>query len=137
VNGYLLSSKTGGGSIPSITTNQLQLQGGANAHVVQRRWQTFHTLRGCGVQRLAQRTFNPPGLGSNPSGPTTKYGMNFKLFLLLHEASYAGNIGIMEMVKFHRMASPEQKAQLARLLKAGKQDEAWEFLQSVTGVKLK
>lgn len=62
--------------------------------------------------------------------------MNFKLFLSLHEASYAGNIGIMEMVKFHRMATPEQKANLATLLKAGKQEEAWEFLQTVTGVKL-
>jgi hypothetical protein len=62
--------------------------------------------------------------------------MNFKLFLLLREASYAGNIGIMEMVKFHRTATPEQKAELARLLKAGEQEEAWEFLQSVTGVKL-
>jgi hypothetical protein len=62
--------------------------------------------------------------------------MNFKLFLLLHEASYAGNIGIMEMVKFHRTATAEQKAELARLIQAGKQEQAWEFLQSVTGVKL-
>ena len=62
--------------------------------------------------------------------------MNFKLFLILYEASYAGNIGIMEMVKFHRMASPEQKAELNALLRNQKQEEAWEFIQSVTGVKL-
>ena len=62
--------------------------------------------------------------------------MNFKLFLILYEASYAGNIGIMEMVKFHRMASADQKAKLNALLKDKKQEEAWDFIQSVTGVKL-
>ena len=62
--------------------------------------------------------------------------MNFKSFLLLYEASYAGNIGIMEMVKFYRMATPKQKAELKALLQDQKQEEAWEFIQTVTGVKL-
>lgn len=62
--------------------------------------------------------------------------MHFKYFLDLYEASYAGNIGIMEMVKFHRMATPEQKARLSELIKGGEQQKAWEYLQTVTGVKL-
>lgn len=62
--------------------------------------------------------------------------MHFKQFLDLYEASYAGNIGIMEMVKFHRMATSEQKARLSELIKSGEQEKAWEYLQSVTGVKL-
>ena len=62
--------------------------------------------------------------------------MNFKLFLSLYEASYVGNIGIMEMIKFHRMATPEQKAHLAALISSGEQEEAWKYLQTVTGVKL-
>jgi len=61
--------------------------------------------------------------------------MNFKLYLLL-EASYKGNIGIMELVKFHRTCTPEQKAKLEQLLKDGKQEQAWKFIQEVTGVKL-
>lgn len=62
--------------------------------------------------------------------------MNFKTFLLLTEASYKGNLGMMEMFKFYQIATPEQKAKMRDLLFHNKQDEAWEFLQQVTRVKL-
>lgn len=55
----------------------------------------------------------------------------------LAEASYAGNIGMMEMFRFYQVATPEQKAEMKQLLSGGKQDAAWELLQRVTGVKLK
>lgn len=54
----------------------------------------------------------------------------------LVELKYVGNIGMMEMFKFHQIATPEQKAKMKQLIASEKQDEAWEFLQSVTGVKL-
>lgn len=63
--------------------------------------------------------------------------MTFSEFLLLQEATYRGNIGMMEMFKFYQIASPEQKQQMRALLKAGRQEEAWGLLQKVTGVKLK
>lgn len=55
----------------------------------------------------------------------------------LTEASYKGNIGMMEMFKFYQVATTEQKQKMKSLIEAGKQEEAWEFLQQVTGVKLK
>lgn len=54
----------------------------------------------------------------------------------LSEASYRGNIGMMEMFKFYQKATVEQKAKMKQLLNAEKFDEAWTFLQNVTGVKL-
>lgn len=62
--------------------------------------------------------------------------MNFKYFLSLAEASYEGNIGMMEMFKFYQKATTEEKAKMKSLINAGKTDEAWELLQHVTGVKL-
>lgn len=62
--------------------------------------------------------------------------MNFKHFLSLAEASYEGNIGMMEMFKFYQKATTEEKAKMKSLIHAGKTDEAWELLQQVTGVKL-
>lgn len=61
--------------------------------------------------------------------------LTFKEFMVL-EAKYKGNIGMMEMAKFFQVATPEQKAELKRLIAAGKQEEAWEFLQKVTGMEL-
>lgn len=54
----------------------------------------------------------------------------------LGEASYPGNLGMMEMFKFYQKASDEQKQKMKRLLNNKKFDEAWELLQAVTGVKL-
>ncbi len=62
--------------------------------------------------------------------------MNFKDFLYLLEASYEGNIGMMEMFKFYQVATDEQKAQMKDLIFDKKMDEAWELLQQVIGIKL-
>lgn len=62
--------------------------------------------------------------------------MNFKDFLILSEASYVGNIGMMEMFKFFQRATPGEKARMKALLSSGNQDDAWKFLQKITGVKL-
>ena len=55
----------------------------------------------------------------------------------LGELAYKGNIGIMELIKFHQIASPEQRALMKQLLAAKKNKEALKLLNSVTGVELK
>jgi hypothetical protein len=54
----------------------------------------------------------------------------------LDEAAYAGNIGMMELVKFYSKASPKDKSMLQSLIKHKKNSEAWKLVQDVTGVKL-
>lgn len=54
----------------------------------------------------------------------------------INEASYAGNIGIMELIKFKQKATPEQKKEFDRLLADKKTQKVWELVQQVTGVKL-
>lgn len=55
---------------------------------------------------------------------------------LLKEAAYAGNIGIMELIKFKSKATPEQKKKFEELLSKKKNKEVWQLVQDVTGVKL-
>lgn len=50
--------------------------------------------------------------------------------------SYSGNIGMMEMMKFYKVATPAQKQQMQALIDGKKFDKGWELLQDVTGVKL-
>lgn len=54
----------------------------------------------------------------------------------LNEASYAGNIGVMELVKFYQKATPSMVTELKRLIAQKKEREAWKMVQSVTGIKL-
>ena len=54
----------------------------------------------------------------------------------LCEAAYAGNIGIMELVKFKQKATPEQKKKFDDHVKNKRNKEAWKMVQDVTGVKL-
>lgn len=54
----------------------------------------------------------------------------------ISEASYPGNMGAMEMVKFYQIATKEQERKMEDLLRRNKVKKAWEFLQKVTGVKL-
>ena len=61
---------------------------------------------------------------------------SFKSFQQLHEAAYAGNIGIMELIKFKQKATPEQKKHFDELLAKKKNKEVWELVQQVTGVQL-
>ncbi len=52
------------------------------------------------------------------------------------EAAYVGNIGAMEMFKFHQKANNEQKKKLQSLIQKKDTKGAWNHIQSVTGVKL-
>lgn len=54
-----------------------------------------------------------------------------------NEASYPGNLGMMEMYRFKQLASPELWAKMKRLIASGNQKAAWELLQKVTGTQLK
>ena len=60
-----------------------------------------------------------------------------KVHQIIDEASYVGNLGMMEMFKFYKVASETQKRKMRDLLAKGFKKEAWEFLQQVTGIKLK
>lgn len=47
-----------------------------------------------------------------------------------------GNIGIMELAQYMQDATEVQKCELNKLIKAGKNSEAWRLIQNVTGTKL-
>jgi hypothetical protein len=55
---------------------------------------------------------------------------------ILKEAAYAGNIGIMELVKFKQKANDKEKKEFDDHLKNKRHKQAWETVQRVTGVKL-
>lgn len=54
----------------------------------------------------------------------------------LSEIAYAGNIGVMELIQFKKIASPEQKALLNKHIANKNKEEAWKLVQKVTKVKL-
>ena len=62
--------------------------------------------------------------------------LKFNEFQHLNELAYKGNIGVMEMVKFHQMATPEEKKELKRLIDSNDKDAVWDLVTKVTGVKL-
>lgn len=53
------------------------------------------------------------------------------------EASYEGNIGMMEVAKFFQMANETQKKLFKELLEKNKRGLAWKLIQDVTDTKLK
>lgn len=55
----------------------------------------------------------------------------------LDEATYPGNIGMMEMFKFYQVATPSQKDTMKTLISKKFFDKAWEYLQQVLGITLK
>ena len=57
-------------------------------------------------------------------------------FKHMNEASYEGNLGLMELIKFHKTASPEQKKQLDTHIKQKNTKKAWDLVQHVTKTKL-
>lgn len=65
-----------------------------------------------------------------------KHGMSESVVETMVEASYAGNIGVMELVKFHQKANEEQKKKLKSHIDNKRAKEAWKLVQDVTGVKL-
>jgi len=52
------------------------------------------------------------------------------------EASYKGNMGVMEVFQFYKLASKQEKAMFDRLVNKNKHKEAWRLVQKVTGTKL-
>lgn len=54
----------------------------------------------------------------------------------IDEASYAGNIGLMELIKFHKVANDEQKKQLHNHIQKKNNKGAWDLVQAVTKTKL-
>ena len=54
----------------------------------------------------------------------------------LTEASYPGNLGMMELVKFKKVASVKQKQDLADHIKNKRYKEVRDLIHKVTGVKL-
>ena len=54
----------------------------------------------------------------------------------VEEAAYVGNIGMMELLKFHKIATPDQKKKLKSQISQKKTKEAWKHIQQVTGTKL-
>lgn len=62
--------------------------------------------------------------------------VNFKEFINLDEAAYAGNIGIMELIKFKKTANDSQRKEFEDHIKNKRHKQAWDVVQKVTGVKL-
>ena len=52
------------------------------------------------------------------------------------EASYVGNIGAMEVFKFYKIATDEERNKLDHLLDIKDLESAWDLIQDVTKVKL-
>jgi len=61
---------------------------------------------------------------------------DFKQYIQINEAAYAGNIGIMELIKFKQKANDKEKKEFDDHLKNKRHKDAWETVQRVTGVKL-
>jgi hypothetical protein len=59
-----------------------------------------------------------------------------KIDTSVNEASYEGNVGIMELIKFKQTATSEQRQQFTKLMNDGDIEGVWQLVQDVTGVKL-
>ena len=54
----------------------------------------------------------------------------------ISEAAYEGNIGMMEVMKFHQKATPDQKKKFKEHLANKNHKEAWKMIQHVSDTKL-
>jgi hypothetical protein len=52
------------------------------------------------------------------------------------EASYKGNVGFMEVMKFYQSANEDQVQEFQGYMEDGDTESAWELIQQVTGTKL-
>lgn len=59
---------------------------------------------------------------------------SFKQYL--EEASYTGNIGMMELAKFYNIATEQEKKELKDLISKKLTKPAWLLVQKKLGVKL-
>ena len=82
----------------------------------------------------------PPTLSKRVKGKSTNVLFNLGLSesrVRQLEASYEGNIGIMELMKFFQIAPKELVAQVKQLISQKKDKEVWKIVQQYTGTKLK
>lgn len=56
--------------------------------------------------------------------------------ILLREAAYPGNIGVVEVFKFYHIATDDERETFEDLLQQHKMTDAWDLIQNVTGVHL-
>ena len=68
-------------------------------------------------------------------GPYGMYGVDTG-YSGVSEATYPGNIGMMELTKFFQIANNQQKDLFKKLLETGKKGLAWKLVQDTVGVKL-
>lgn len=54
----------------------------------------------------------------------------------LFEAAYPGNLGLMELVKFYNVATPEEKAEMDRITAEKDWDSFKRLIHEVLGIKL-
>lgn len=62
--------------------------------------------------------------------------ISFKDYTELKEASYAGNIGIMELIKFYEKATPDLVKRVKDLIAKRDNAAAWDIVQGTLGVAL-
>lgn len=62
--------------------------------------------------------------------------MKFSEYILVQEAVYAGNVGMMEMFKFYQVANEGEKTLMKKFIESKAFEKAWDLLEKVTGVKL-
>ncbi len=82
----------------------------------------------------------PPTLSKKVKGKSTNVLFNLGLSesrVRQLEASYEGNIGIMELMKFFSTAPSDLVTQVKQLIKQKKDKEVWKIVQQYTGTKLK
>jgi hypothetical protein len=82
----------------------------------------------------------PPTLSKRVKGKSTNVLFNLGLSesrVRQLEASYEGNIGIMELMKFFQTAPKELVVQVKQLINQKKDKEVWKIVQQYTGTKLK
>lgn len=56
--------------------------------------------------------------------------------VFVKEAEYPGNLGFMELIKFYKIATPEQASLLKELISQNNSQEAWRLVQDVTKMRL-
>lgn len=62
--------------------------------------------------------------------------LSFKDYSFLKEAAYVGNVGIMELIKFHQSAPPHAVKKIKELIAKKDSKAVWDLVQKHTGVKL-
>lgn len=60
----------------------------------------------------------------------------YRFLRSLNEATYPGNLGLFEIIKFRNTAPAEKVKQFHQLIKDQKHKEAWTMVQDHLGIKL-